>query len=88
MSDNMSKQVTVRLPDDLNQALDLAAKRLMRKRSEVLRMALAQFLEPESGAGGQPAKRVHHLLGSLESGMPDLAENHRRYVLESLRREP
>jgi hypothetical protein len=25
------------------------------------------------------------LIGSLESGIPDLAENHRKYILESLK---
>ena len=28
--------------------------------------------------------RVQHLLGALETGVPDLAENHRTYILESL----
>ena len=48
-------------------------------------MALRSFLgqDPE----GKPSDRVQGLLGSLESGLPDLAENHRRYVLESLTRE-
>ena len=30
---------------------------------------------------------TEHLLGTLDSGTPDLAERHREYVLESLRRE-
>jgi len=30
---------------------------------------------------------VEALLGSLESGVPDLAEEHRKYLLESLRDE-
>jgi len=77
-------QLTVRLPEEMNQALVSAAERLQRKRAEVVRIALRRFLEldPE----GKPADRVRALLGSLESGVPDLAENHRHYVLESLRR--
>ena len=35
--------------------------------------------------GETPAARVDSLIGSLESGTPDLAENHRAYVLESLK---
>jgi hypothetical protein len=30
------------------------------------------------------SKRVATLIGSLESVIPDLAENHRRYILKSL----
>lgn len=78
-------QLTVRLPEDLSSDLDSAAKSLQRKKSEVVRMALRDFLGRSQE--GRPADRVRGLLGSLESGIPDLAENHRRYVLKSLRRD-
>jgi hypothetical protein len=50
-----------------------------------VRLALYSYfgLGPESGEA--PAARVKHLLGSLSSGVPDLAENHRAYILESLK---
>jgi len=77
-------QLTVRFSEDLDAALEAASRRLHRKRSEVVRMALQSYLGLEES--GRSAERVRSLLGSLESGVPDLAENHRRYVLESLRR--
>jgi plasmid stability protein len=78
-------QLTVRLPEDLDAALRSAAARLQRKRGELVRMALRQLLmAPPSG---KPAERARSLLGSLESGVPDLADDPRRYLLESLRRE-
>jgi metal-responsive CopG/Arc/MetJ family transcriptional regulator len=79
----MAAQLTVRLSEDLSSALELMAARLRRKRAEVVRMALEQFLEPPAKRDQAPAERVRHLLGSLESGIPDLAENHRAYVLEA-----
>ena len=80
----MTTQLTVRLPEDLSQAVASAAARLKRKRSEIVRLALYQFLNlPQEGE--TPAARVRSLIGSLESGIPDLAENHRAYVLESLK---
>ncbi len=82
----MSDQLTVRLPDDLSQSLMVAAARMERKRSEIVRMALSQFLEFESRNRDRPADRVRHLIGSLETGIPDLAERHRAYLLESLKR--
>ncbi len=78
-------QLTVRLPEELSEALDNAAERMHRKRSEIVRMALRSYLGQR--AEGKPAERVQGLLGSLESGLPDLADEHRRYVLESLARE-
>ena len=78
-------QLTVRLPEDLSQTLDAAARKLHRKRAEIVRMALRSFLAQDPN--GKPSDRVQGLLGSLESGLPDLAEDHRRYVLESLARE-
>ena len=82
----MSEQLTVRLPVDLSRSLMAAAARMERKRSEIVRMALSQFLQLESRSRARPADRVRHLIGSLETGIPDLAERHRAYVLESLKR--
>lgn len=80
---DMKEQITVRLPRDLSRALDAAARRTRRRRSEVVRLSLVAFLEPH--ANRRSADLVRDLIGSLESGVPDLAENHRRYVLESLK---
>jgi predicted transcriptional regulator len=79
----MSEQLTIRLPEDLSRRLEDAAVRLRRKRSEVVRIALEQFLRGRSDAAG---KRVDSLIGSLETGVPDLADRHRKYILESLER--
>jgi len=75
-------QITVRLPDELNSALEAAASRLQRKRGEVVRIALRRFLGLDGD--GRASARVCDLLGSVESGVPDLAQEHRKYVLEAL----
>jgi Arc/MetJ-type ribon-helix-helix transcriptional regulator len=82
---DMSNQITVRLPKELNQALDAAARRSGRRRSEVIRLSLVAFLTPGATGRGQPIDRVRGLIGSLESEIPGLAENHRKYILESLK---
>ena len=81
----MEAQVTVRIPEDLKRALDGASRKMQRKSSEIVRMALRAFLQPTSGRGSSPAQRVRGLVGSLESGVPHLAERHREYVVESLK---
>ena len=80
----MTEQLTVRLPRTLHQELKRAASRMQRKPSEVVRLALRQFLDGPSPPAG--AAMVADLIGSLESGVSDLAVDHRRYVLESLGR--
>ncbi len=82
----MQDQLTVRLPADLSQALKAASRRMQRKHSEIVRLALREYLGVSAGARVRPADRVRSLIGSLESGVPDLAERHRSYIIESLRR--
>lgn len=82
----MQEQITVRLPADLGRALRRASRQLRRKNSDIVRMALEAFLQVEIGATKNPAERVRHLIGSVASGRPDLAERHREYMLEAIRR--
>lgn len=82
---SMEDQVTIRLPRELSKALKEKAARMQRKPSEVVRMAVAEFLEITDRVEEHPAKRVQHLIGSLKSGVPDLAVRHREYILKKLR---
>jgi hypothetical protein len=81
----MPTQLTVRLPEDLRRALKAASRKMQRQSSDIVRMALRQFLQVPEHGGSLPAQRVRGLIGSLESGLPDLARRHREYILESLR---
>ncbi len=81
----MDSELTVRLPTELRQALDQASKKMNRKNGEIVRIALGQFLGVMPGTTEKPIERVRGLIGSLESGIADLAEQHRAYVLKSLK---
>jgi Arc/MetJ-type ribon-helix-helix transcriptional regulator len=83
---SMEDQVTIRLPRELSKALKEKAARMQRKPSEVVRMAVAEFLQIPEQPEERPAERVRDLIGSLESGVPDLAIRHREYLLKKLRR--
>jgi len=48
-------------------------------------MALEAFLEGAPPAARKRVESVEHLLGSLSSGVHDLAERHREYVLAALK---
>ncbi len=80
-----TQQLVVRVPDDMAEDIRNLAEQSGRRRSDVVRDALQAYLRPSAEAA-RPASRVGHLLGSLKSGIPNLARDHRRHVLESLAR--
>jgi len=53
----VTDQVTVRLPPDLSRALKAASRRTQRKSSEIVRMALRQFLQVGAVGGSRPTTR-------------------------------
>ncbi len=79
----MQTQMTLRLSETLIERLDQTAARLRRNRSDMIRMALEQFLVVDSD--DQPFERMHDLSGSIASGMPDLGKRHRDYLVQRLR---
>lgn len=88
ISPAMGEQLTFRVPGDLAGNLGQVAREMKRKRSEVLRLALEQFLEGTSVQGrSRPFDLVRDLLGTLESGAPDLGQRHRDYLVARLKRE-
>ena len=80
----MERQLTMRLPADLAAKLERSARRLNRKRSEVVREALAQYLDTLPDV--RPVESVRDLLGTVASGRPDLGQRHRDYLIRRLRR--
>ena len=79
----MEHQLSLRLPASLAKKLDEAAIRMRRKRSEVARLALEQFLDTDIEF--RPIERVRDLLGTVESGLPDLGERSRDYLKARIR---
>jgi Ribbon-helix-helix protein, copG family len=83
----MQSQLTVRLPEDLDKGVAALAKKMHLKRADIIRMALQKFLESvplEEGVG--PYEKVHALIGSIQSGIPDLGESHRKHLLNKFRK--
>jgi len=83
----MQSQLTVRLAEDLDQEITKTAKRLRLKRSDIVRMALEQYLrEPHVQEERTPYGKVKHLVGSIKSGIPDLGTSHRDHLVKRIRR--
>lgn len=82
-------QLTVRMPDDYTKKLDKLSKKTGLKRSDIVRLALKQFLEENHERSSRtPVQKVKHLLGIAESGTKDLGQLHRRYLIQKLRKAP
>ena len=80
----MNTQLTVRLPADLTVKIKEKARRLRLKRSDVVRLALTEFLEgPEET--DYPYERVKHLIGSISTGISDLGANHREHLIKKFK---
>lgn len=81
----MPRQITLRMPESLLDELDQRAALERRKRSDVIRMAIERFLERPPSDERRPIDRVRDLIGSHESGVPDLGQRHRDHLLRRLR---
>lgn len=78
----MDRQLSVRLPAGLANKLERAARQTRRRRSELVRIALEQFLGgPGKTAVVRPIDLVRDLVGSVQSGLPDLGQRHREYLM-------
>jgi hypothetical protein len=83
---SIEDQITIRLSRELSKALKQKAARMQRKPSEVVRIAVREFLEISDQPQERPAERVRDLIGSLQSGVSDLAVRHRDHLIKKLRR--
>lgn len=85
----MGRQLTVRMSEEMAAKLEEAARLLRCRRSQVVRLALERFFQEvlESTPEGpfRPIERVRDLLGQMESGVPDLGQRHREYLIARLR---
>ena len=80
-------QITVRIPNDYGNRLDRVSKQMGVRRSDIIRLAMKQFLEGTGDTGRQsPYARVHHLLGLVQSEVKDLGQSHRKYLIQKVRR--
>jgi Arc/MetJ-type ribon-helix-helix transcriptional regulator len=83
----MQSQITVRLSEEVNEQIDLLAKKLRRKRSDIVRLALEKFIsEIEGVEETRPYDQVKKLIGSVSSGIANLGEAHREYLIKKYKK--
>jgi metal-responsive CopG/Arc/MetJ family transcriptional regulator len=83
----MQSQLTVRLPENINKEISTIAKRLQLKRSDIVRIALEKFLgEVRDKEETKPYDKVRTLIGKLSSGISNLGEAHREYIINKFKK--
>jgi len=78
-------QLTIRMPDDQMSRIEHIAKKLGLKKSDVTRMAIKKFIQEYDDGTAKPFTKVKHLLGVVESGVPDLGHRHRQHLLKKIK---
>ncbi len=84
----MGSQIAVRIPDELDKEISSLAERMHLKRSDIVRLALKKFIKDihkKEEAG--PYEKVKYLVGSISSGVPDLGEEHREYLVKRFKKD-
>lgn len=76
-------QFTIRMPDDYKKKIEILSDNMGLKRSDIARLALRKFIDENLEHEQEtPYQKVKHLLGKTESGIKDLGQNHRKYLIE------
>jgi metal-responsive CopG/Arc/MetJ family transcriptional regulator len=72
------QQITIRMPEEYFYKIEQIAKSSGLKKSDVTRMAIRKFLEEYRNEEDTDLyTKAKRLIGVVESGIPDLGQNHR-----------
>lgn len=81
-------QLTIRIPDEYITKIDSVAKKMGVKRSVVTRMAIKYYLDHINSEDTPDLfKKAHNLIGIVESGIPDLGQNHRKHMIDKIKEQ-
>ena len=72
--------VNARLEPWMIKELDKEAQNLCTSRGAVIRMLIKEHFREKRQNTGFSFERVRHLLGSIETGIDDFAQNHEKYL--------
>lgn len=67
--------------------IERIAKSAGLKKSDIARMAIRKFVDENKPENGTPVyKKVKHLIGVVESGVPDLGLTHRNHLINKVKK--
>jgi antitoxin component of RelBE/YafQ-DinJ toxin-antitoxin module len=81
-------QLTIRLPQEYKEKIEILAERMGLKKSDIARLALKDFIDENLLADDRaPYDKVKHLVGTAESGVKDLGQRHREHLIKKIRKD-
>ena len=82
------QQLTIRMPEEYFFKIEQIAKLSGLKKSDVTRMAIRKFIEEyASGDDTDLYSKTKGMIGVVESGISDLGQNHRKYLIKKIKGE-
>ena len=73
------------MPEEYFSKIEQIAKSSGLKKSDITRMAIRKFLEEYiNEEGANLYSKAKRLIGVVESGISDLGQNHRKYLINKL----
>ncbi len=80
------QQITIRMPEEYFFKIEQIAKLSGLKKSDVTRMAIRKFLEEyTSEEEADLYSKTKPFIGVVESGISDLGQNHRKYLIKRIK---
>ena len=80
------QQITIRMPDEYLSKIEQIAKLNGLKKSDVTRMAIRKFIEEYSSEREVDLyNKAKRLIGVVESGISNLGQNHREYLIKKIK---
>ena len=80
------QQLTIRMPEEYFFKIEQIAKSSGLKKSDITRMAIRKFLEEYSSDEETDLySKAKRLVGVVESGIPDLGQNHRDHLVRKIK---
>ena len=82
------QQLTIRMPEKFLFKIEQIAKASGLKKSDITRMAIQKFLnEYSDDKEADLYSKAKRLIGVVESGISDLGQNHRKYLIKRIKGE-
>jgi metal-responsive CopG/Arc/MetJ family transcriptional regulator len=80
------QQLTIRIPEEYFFKMEQIAKSSGLKKSDISRMAIQKFLKEYNNDQEKDLyNKAKRLIGVVESGIPDLGQNHREYFVKKIK---
>lgn len=80
------EQLTIRMPKEHLLQIVQIAEKMGLKKSDITRLAIKHFIEGQGYNDGEtPFDKARSLIGVAESGITDLGQNHRKYLINKIK---